>query len=108
MRLNSPIPWAAVLGAALPLTSDPAQACAACGCGDPTLTVMGAEKPFAGRLRGALTLTHRSDDVGTVQLSQIRAVEERLEASVVYAPSDWLLLSATLPVLDRALHYVSL
>src|SRR5262245_42147523 len=31
-----------------------ARACAACGCGDPTLTAMGVEKPFKNRVRLSL------------------------------------------------------
>jgi hypothetical protein len=43
---------AAALGA-LALAASPrvVQACSVCGAGDPTLTVMGDEKPFGGRLR---------------------------------------------------------
>ncbi|MFP2933934.1 hypothetical protein ACLESO_54180, partial [Pyxidicoccus sp. 3LG] len=41
-----------------------AWACATCACGDPTLTSMGAEQPFSGRLRLSSTLRAWGHTVG--------------------------------------------
>ena len=59
---------------ALSLPVGDAWACSTCGCGDLTLTVMGSEKPYAGRLRAALELRHRTDAVGRPGFN-----EQRLE-----------------------------
>lgn len=79
-----------------------ARACAACGCGDPTLVVMGAEQPFAGRMRLAGTLRHRADRIGAGQ-DRVLLRETRLELSASWSPVDWLALSATMPIVHRAL-----
>lgn len=83
------------------LYADFAQACATCLCGDQTITVMGAEKPFAGRLRiGAEYLT-RSEAVGEPGVDEHVIDETRITYSVSYAPSaDWI-LSASLPLVEK-------
>jgi hypothetical protein len=59
------------------LSARDAWACAMCGCGDPTLTTMGAEQPFAGRLRLSSELRYRSDAIGDApertQIEEVRA-----------------------------------
>lgn len=81
-------------------TSREAMACAACSCGDPTLVVMGAEQPFAGRLRMALQLSGRTlsmdDPLGGEDLA-----EQQLGLAASYALRRWLTMSAALPVLRR-------
>ena len=52
---------AAVTLAALPAA---AQACSTCGCGDYSITLMGIEKPFAGRLRTSMDYAARSESFG--------------------------------------------
>lgn len=47
--------------AAVGLVPQAANACAACACGDPTLTVMGMGKPFTGRLRLSLEETFTAE-----------------------------------------------
>ncbi|AKJ03553.1 outer membrane putative beta-barrel porin/alpha-amylase [Archangium gephyra] len=84
------------------------RACATCACGDPTLTSMGTEQPFAGRLRlanqvRAWSLTTGQDAVDAVSLRELR-----MDLSVAYAPLPWLFLSATLPLQTRSLQQVSL
>lgn len=57
---------AAWLGAALALSVTPsAWACATCQCGDYTLTLMGVEKSFEGRLRFGLDYLSREEDQGS-------------------------------------------
>ncbi len=89
-------------------TAPPAAACAACGCGDPTLTTLGAEQPYAGRLRASLMAQLRSDDVGTPREDQLKLRELRFDASLAWAPHERLFLVATIPTLLRSVEYVNL
>jgi len=97
-------------GVLLPGVLLPAEAvaCAACGCGDPTLTSMGTEAPFAGRLRASLSLRGWSRDFGVPHVDAERVQEARLDASLAWAPLDWLFLSAMAPLQARRLEDVSL
>lgn len=109
-KAQNPGRWC-VAGAALVLGllhAEAALACAACACGDPTLTVAGTEKPFAGRLRLALELQHRTDAVGRERVNRIELSEQRLELGVAWAPVEWLALSARLPVIRREVSFVNL
>ncbi|MCC6994026.1 MAG: transporter [Deltaproteobacteria bacterium] len=98
-------PWHLVtLAAAATMTmavrARPAAACAACSCGDPTLTTMGAEQPFKGRLRVSVEVRHRSDAYGSgSDRAEIDEVGLVLGAS--YAPRWWLQLAASMPLLLR-------
>lgn len=66
-------------------------ACATCLCGDPTITTMGAEKPFSGRLRGSVDWLTRSERSGQPGISEHNIDEKRVTLSVSYAPStDWI------------------
>lgn len=86
----------------------PAQACSACSCGDPTLTVMGSEQPFAGRLRLSTELRYRTDQVGEPGVDALALQELRLDLGASYAPRDWWVLSATAPVVFRDLTFANL
>jgi hypothetical protein len=86
---------------AVALGPRPAAACAVCGAGDPTLTVMGTEKPFVGRLRLAADVKIGSLQVGTPGVDEVDLTEERFELAVAYAPRPTLFLSLALPVLHR-------
>lgn len=85
-----------------------AQACAACACGDPTLTVMGTEKVFAGRLRLSFEAQHRTDQVGEARVDRIELSEQRFELGAAFAPLDWLMLSARVPLVYREVTEVNL
>jgi hypothetical protein len=85
-----------------------AWACSTCACGDMTLTLMGSEKPYAGRLRAALELRHRSDAVGTAGFNELRLEEQRLDAQLIWAPLDRLLFMVDVPALRRTVRYVNL
>jgi hypothetical protein len=78
-----------------------ARACAVCGCGDPTLTIMGDEKPFEGRARVSADLRLGHVIVGTPGVSEIGMSEGRLELSGAYAPTRSTLLVLALPLLVR-------
>jgi hypothetical protein len=85
-----------------------AHACATCEAGDPTLTVAGAELPFAGRLRSALELRRRTDSIGRPGLDETQFSELRAEFSTVWAPAESLVLMVQVPILYRDVHDASL
>jgi hypothetical protein len=78
-----------------------ARACAVCGAGDPTLTVMGDEKPFQGRARAAVELRMGEVRVGQPGVSEIGMSEARVELAAAYAPVRPLLLMIAVPLLFR-------
>jgi hypothetical protein len=78
-----------------------ALACATCGAGDSTLTGLGTEQPFAGRLRSSLELSYRTDAIGVVGLDRIEVREARADASVAWAPTAELFLVALVPSVYR-------
>lgn len=81
-----------------------ASACASCGCGDPTLTSMGVEQPFLGRLRGATLLRYWGENSGGHHGTPGESLRElRLDVSASYAPLSWLQLAVTLPLHAREL-----
>jgi len=97
---------ALVLVAALVLLAPAAaRACASCGCGDPTLTALGTEKPSRNRLRLSLEARHRVDVVGSPGVDQLRLGEQRLDGQLAWAPHERLFLMVALPVLRRDLTY---
>lgn len=71
-----------------------ARACAACGCGDPTLTAMGQEKPFKNRVR--LSLEHRLGQHASGELSETSLIF-RTTLTGSYSPTAWLTFAAALP-----------
>ena len=86
----------AVLGA-----SAPASACETCACGDPTITALGTERPFAGRFRLALLQDWREwSEPGDAGATRIDAFTTT--AAIAYAPSPWLVLGASLPIGARS------
>jgi hypothetical protein len=85
-----------------------AHACATCSCGDPTITSMGTEQSFAGRLRLSLGFSHRGEHSGEAFVDEERLDEDRLDLNVAYSPTAWLQLAATLPLLQREVTEVDL
>lgn len=83
-------------------------ACSTCTVGDPAITVMGAEQPFENRLRSALTVRHATHRWGVPGVTAEEVSEQRLEASLSYAPTDRLSISVLVPVVRRTLTYVNL
>ncbi len=79
-----------------------AEACSVCGCGDPTLTVMGDEKPFTGRFRVDLDRA-RSGASAWASPASTRSTssEERVEIAAAYAPTPSLFLVLGIPALER-------
>ena len=85
-----------------------AAACAVCGCGDPTLTALGVEKPFRDRVRVSLEVRHRTDAVGTPMVNQVKLFETRTDLQAAWAPHERLFLLLTVPILYRKTTAVSL
>jgi hypothetical protein len=76
-------------------------ACATCLCGDPTISTMGTEKPFAGRLRGSVDFLSRKEVVGQPSVNEHEIEEKRVTYSMSYSPSqNWTFLAA-LPVVEK-------
>lgn len=93
---------ASALAAALPLLRpSPARACASCQTGDPTLTTMGAEQPYAGRVRASLAVSWRGEQSGPAGDTESFR-EGRLVLGVSWAPLRWLQLAANAPLVARS------
>ncbi len=103
MRTALPLLFALLCAAA----PDTTHACAACACGDPTLTVMGTGKSYAGRLRLSGEWRRRSESIPSAYGTD-RITEDRYTLGVAWAPLDALQLAATVPLVDRTLDTVTL
>lgn len=75
-------------------------ACASCGCGDPTLTAMGIEKPFKNRVR--LSLEQRLGGHQDRSLQE-RTLIGRTTLSASWSPAAWLTFAAALPMVAAEL-----
>lgn len=83
------------------------RACSTCACGDPTLMVMGSEQPYAHRLRSAMIVRSSGQNFG-IGANQTRLREQRYELSTTYAPTRWLSLAVTAPLVHRRIHFANL
>lgn len=73
-----------------------AQACASCGCGDPTLTAMGVEKPFRNRVR--LSIEQRiGGHIDAGDATQTLVARTLVAAS--WSPLSWLTVATALPII---------
>lgn len=86
---------ALALSALVTLAAGDALACAACACGDPTLTTLGADQPFEGRLRAGTLLRAWGYSDG---VSHGNYGEVRMDVAAAYSPLSWLTLSAQVPL----------
>jgi hypothetical protein len=77
-----------------------AEACAACGCGDETLTATGTEKPYKNRVRVAFEERAGRWDNG-VGDEQERSWTSRSSLALSWAPHDRVVLGALLPWVVR-------
>ena len=78
-----------------------ARACSVCGAGDPTLTVMGDEKPFGGRLRVDLEARLGRVRVGQPGVDEMDLDEQRFEVAAAYAPTRSIFVVLAIPALER-------
>jgi hypothetical protein len=73
-----------------------AEACAACGCGDPTLTAVGVEKPYANRVRLSVEERVASLSEGDPATGQ-RMTTLRSALTAMWAPAPRLAVAALVP-----------
>lgn len=83
------------------LPANQAFACATCLAGDPTVTTMGTEKPYGGRLRGSVEWLARGETMGQAGISEHKIDEERLTLSVSYAPNEKWILAMSVPLVNK-------
>lgn len=83
------------------LPAQNALACATCLCGDPTLTTMGVEKPFAGRTRLNIEYLARDESMGVPQQSELTIDEKRMTYSLSYAPNELWMFGLSLPMVTK-------
>ena len=76
-------------------------ACATCLCGDPTLTTMGTEKPYAGRMRVGAEYLSRGETVGEPGVSEHVIEEERLTFNFSYSLNEHWIVAASLPLVTK-------
>lgn len=88
--------------AALALAGIPAaaMACSTCKCGDYTITLMGAEKPFQGRLRGSVEYVSRSEMQGS-GIARRETDEQRTLVGLAYSVTPSLTIAAQLPFVQK-------
>lgn len=90
------------------LISPAAIACSTCMVGDPTQSLMGAEKPFENRLRMSVDYLSRTEELGVEGFNKKDISEQRVSASVAYSPSKRLMLGLTVPYVNRELESFNL
>lgn len=87
------------LGAAMP-----AYACSTCKCGDYTITLLGDEKAYAGRLRSGVETVWRSESQGEPGVDERSTDEQRLLLGLAYSLNpDWT-LAAQIPFVRKEIE----
>jgi len=76
--------------------------------GDPTLTLMGTEKPFAGRLRMSLDYFSRDEEIGVEGVNKEIIDDQRIRLDFAYAPSRRIMLGLRIPYVNRTLESFNL
>lgn len=97
--------WFTVL---LLLSGHLVHACSTCLAGDPTLTLMGTEKSYPGRLRISGETLYRTETMGEENVDQSKLREQRFTLGLAYAWNERLNLAIRLPLIHKHLEYVSL
>lgn len=85
-----------------------AMACSTCMVGDPTQSLMGAEKPFENRLRFSLDYMSRNEALGREGFNKKVIDENRVSFNLAYAPSTRLMLGVNIPYINRQLETFNL
>lgn len=83
-------------------------ACSTCIVGDPTLSLMGTEKSFEGRLRFSADYLSRIEKMGLEGVNQTKLTEQRLTLGLSYAWDEKLNLSMRVPIVHKRLNFVNL
>lgn len=90
------------------LTGAVASACPTCGCANPALTTIGADQPFAGRIRFAATLRAWQQLDGTPQVNQSQLRELRMDLTASWSALRRLTLLVNVPLQIRERSDISL
>ena len=90
------------------LVFENATACSTCMVGDPTQSLMGAEKPFTDRIRISVDYLTRSEELGQEGFNGKTIDEQRLSLNLAYAPNTRWMFGVTLPYVDRQLDNFNL
>ncbi len=92
-----------VLGVSLALmfASNGVFACATCMVGDPTISTMGTEKPFAGRMRLGADYIKRGETVGPPD-RDLETEEERMTINFSYTLNEFWTFAASLPFVTKS------
>jgi hypothetical protein len=96
---------AACLLATQPLS---AIACSTCMVGDPTQSLMGAEKPFENRLRVSIDYMNRSEELGVAGVNEKIVDEQRITTNIAWAPNRRWMLGLSIPYVNRDLESFNL
>jgi hypothetical protein len=83
-------------------------ACSTCMVGDPTQTLMGAEKPYEDRLRLSLDVLTRDESTGVAGFNQKKIDETRSSINLAYAPNRRMMFALHVPVVKRTLESFNL
>ncbi len=78
-------------------------ACPTCSCGNPTITTMGLDQPFANRFRIGLSTRAWQTSQPSQTVRELRA-----DLSLSFAPTNWLQFFVTMPTHARELQSASL
>ena len=85
-----------------------AWACSTCMVGDPTLTLMGTEKPYANRLRMSLDYFSRDEEIGVEGINKRTIDDQRMRLDFAYAPTRRIMLGLRIPYVKRTLESFNL
>lgn len=83
-------------------------ACSTCMVGDPTLTLMGTEKPYAGRLRLSLDYFKRDEEIGVEGVNKRTIDDQRIRLDLAWAPTRRIMLGLRVPYVKRNLENFNL
>ncbi len=116
MTINTIMPYSgiALVKPLLPIAlvflhySGELQACSTCLCGDPTLTVMGAEKPYSGRKRVSFEHLTRTESIGKKNVDRVETDEQRLTLGLSYTINKQFSVAARLPLIDKHMETANL
>ncbi|WP_370305858.1 hypothetical protein [Sinimarinibacterium flocculans] len=100
-RLRGP---AVAAGLAALLLQAPASACSTCKCGDYTISLFGAEKPFESRFRVGVDYVHRSEHQGDPAVLERETDEQRLLLGLSYAITGDLSVAAQIPFVRKQIR----
>ena len=84
-----------------------AHACAACACGDPTLTTLGNDRSFAGRVRVSSVMRYRQLEIGQdTTFTQLQELQLMLAGAA--SLTDRLTVGFALPLTQLTVDYANL